>query len=78
MKNPGKGLLLIGLGVVVFVIASICQGLVQSSMFSTQYVDSGTVLNLLATVTFWPGWILTVGFIIMGVKALFTGEKSEG
>lgn len=70
-------------GIAVFVVSSIVQSTMgDSSMFSMSYVDRGFVQGLLVNVTFWPGWIVTVGLIGSGVAHLLEGddpgEDSQG
>jgi len=70
-------------GIAVFVVSSIVQSTMgDSSMFSMTYVEHGFVQGLLVNVTFWPGWIVTVGLIGSGVAHLLEsddpGEDSQG
>jgi uncharacterized membrane protein YvbJ len=77
-SNKGRslalGALLIAAGVVVFIICNIIQGMGNSSMFSMTYVEpDNAVLDLLLNVTFYPGWIATIGLIIYGGRTIIRG-----
>ena len=67
-------LVLLGGAVVIFLIANWFQSLVNSSMFSMTYDQpekfSGIFLALLAELTFWGGWVLSVLCAIGGVVGL--------
>ena len=69
-----KGGLLIAAGIAVFIVASIIQAVLGSSMFSSSYTSTGLVQDLLINVTFWPGWLLTIALIIAGARLLVTGK----
>ena len=74
-SGPSSGrsasLLLIGAGIVVFIVCSIAQAAGGSSMFTTSFKDpDNPVLGLLVQVTWWPGWILTVALIGRGILGL--------
>lgn len=61
----------IGAGVAVFVIASIVQGIGGSHMFTMEFQEPDSfVLELLVQATWWPGWVLTVVLIGMGLFGL--------
>ena len=51
--------------VAVFIVCSIVQATGDSSMFSTNYYQPDNVLLEFAiSVTFYPGWILTIGLLV--------------
>lgn len=61
--------------VVVFVIASFCQSLVGSSMFSMSYYRPDNFLfDLLANLTFYPGWLLTAILVGVGIVGLVSAR----
>jgi hypothetical protein len=67
------GALLIGGAAAVFTVCSIVQGMGHSSMFSTSYPPpSSGFLDLLMNLTFFPGWMATVGLGLLGFKGLAT------
>jgi len=72
-------LLLLGGAVVIFLIANWFQSLVNSSMFSMTYDApekfSGIFLALLAEITFWGGWVLSVVCVIGGVIGLVARDQ---
>lgn len=72
-----RGVVRIVAGSAVFLGCWIVQAtLGESSMFSMTYVDQGFVPMLLVNVTFWPGWIVTVGMIGSGVSQLAAAEDA--
>lgn len=73
--GPGKGLLLILLGVVVFIICSVIQAQAGSSMFSSTYYRSGGIMDTLVTLTWEPGWVATIALIIAGIIRLAKGNR---
>jgi hypothetical protein len=74
-RSRGVGLILAG--VAVFVVCSIVQAAGGSSMFSRSYLSSHDfVMDLLMNITWWPGWVLTVGLIVSGVRQLITRSGS--
>jgi hypothetical protein len=65
-------------GVAVFIVSWIVQATMgDSSMFSVSYVDRGFVSGLLVNITFWPGWIFTVGLIGSGVVELLDPDRAD-
>lgn len=66
-------------GIAVFIVSWIIQAsLGDSSMFSMSYVDRGFLQGLLVNVTFWPGWVVTIGFIGSGIIDLLdAGDPSD-
>jgi len=66
-----KGIGLIAAGIVVFIICSLIQRAGGTSMFSTTYYSTTAFMDLLLKVTWWPGWIATVGLIAAGCRILF-------
>ena len=74
-SGQAGGLMILG-GIAVFIVSWIVQATMgDSSMFSTTYVDRGLVQALLVNVTFWPGWVVTVGLIGSGVAQLLDGDQ---
>ena len=68
-----KAIICIAAGIGVFIVCSIIQGVGGSSMFANTYVTTNNeTLDMLMSVTWWPGWVATVLFIIAGVRLLFT------
>lgn len=71
LEGKNKSYAYIAGGIAVFIVCSIIQATGGSSMFSNSYMPPDSAfLDLLLNVTFWPGWILTVGLIVQGVKDL--------
>lgn len=69
------GIVMIGAAVVVFILASIVQGIGGSSMFSTTYAEPDNfVLDLLMNVTFWPGWLATGALLFGGIAKLVSND----
>ncbi len=69
--GPNRGVAKLVGAVVVFVVCSIIQVAGGSSMFDPSYDPStGFVLGLLVNLTFYPGWLLTAGLVVSGVKEL--------
>lgn len=63
-----KGTLMLAAAVAVFIVCSIVQASGDSSMFSTTYPDpESAAKEMLMNITFWPGWLVTVGLLIGGV-----------
>jgi hypothetical protein len=76
-KGPGAMTKIVG-GIAVFIVCWMVQaGLGDSSMFSMSYVNQGFVPGLLVTVTFWPGWIVTVGLIGSGIGELLEDDDAD-
>jgi uncharacterized membrane protein len=77
--NPVKGLPMIGLGVVVFIVCSIIQAVFGSSMFDGSYYPSraGFLGAILINLTFWPGWMATILSILGGIGSMFKSPGSE-
>jgi hypothetical protein len=65
------GLARIGLGVAVFVVCSIVQGAGGSNMFTSSFErPDNPLLELGMQMTWWPGWIATVGLVLSGLLGL--------
>jgi hypothetical protein len=63
-------------GIAVFIVCSVIQGAVGSSMFSQSYVPpDNAFMELLLNLTWWPGWVVTLGLIIGGVRQLVQSKK---
>jgi hypothetical protein len=77
--SPSKGFPMLVAGIVVFVVCSIIQGIFGSSMFDRSYSPSqaGIVGAILLNITFWPGWLLTIGCLLGGLRAMFKSTESE-
>ena len=71
LKGSRSGLAMIGIGVGVFVVAQIIQMIFGSSMFSDSYYMSydfgGIIAAILINLTFYPGWLISIGFVVLGV-----------
>lgn len=73
-----EGAIQIALGVGVFIVCSIVQGACGSSMFSSSYPGSdNAVQGLLANLTFYPGWLLTLGLCARGAVTLYEASKKS-
>lgn len=73
-----RGWFNIGIAVAIFVVCSIAQGMGGSSMFSTSYQNpDNPILGLLINVTFWPGWIASLGFATIGVAQLVSTAREN-
>ena len=76
-KEKKSGIVCIVGGVIVFIICSIIQGIGGSSMFATEYyVPDSALLDTLMNITFYPGWAITVGLIILGIRILFMNRNT--
>lgn len=73
----GKSVLWIVAGVGLFIVCCIIQAACGSSMFSSTYRSTGLLATLLINVTFWPGWIASVGIVLMGLVGLIAGPKKK-
>lgn len=74
-SGPGPAAKIAG-GIAVFIVSSIIQATMGgSSMFSMSYVDRGFLAGLLVNVTFWPGWIFTVGLVGSGILELIDDDE---
>jgi hypothetical protein len=63
-------------GIAVFIVCSIIQASGGSSMFSQSYYPpDNAFIDLLMNLTWWPGWIATLGLIIAGVRQLWPSRK---
>lgn len=73
-KSGGVGLILAGIG--VFIFCSIIQAAGGSHMFTRSYIppDNG-LLDFLMNITWWPGWIITGGLIVGGIRALIQSKN---
>ena len=61
----------------VFGVASFLQAVFgDSSMFDESYARNGLISDLIINITFYPGWVITVGLSFMGIVALF-GNKTK-
>ena len=70
-RSPVAGIILIAAAVVVFAVCSIIQGQAGTSMFTQQFYPTGNSgLDTLVQLTWWPGWIATVGLLLSGIGAL--------
>jgi hypothetical protein len=71
--NRKRGITFIVLGIVVFVICSIVQAIGGSNMFTDRYYPpDNLILDLLMQITWWPGWLATIGCLLYGgSQALF-------
>lgn len=65
-----SGWTLIGAAVAVFVFCAIVQAACGSSMFHSSFRPTSTVKDLLLNITFWPGWTLTGGLGVAGLRML--------
>jgi hypothetical protein len=64
-------------GIGVFIIAWIIQATMgDSSMFSMEYRSGTLFQDLLVNMTFWPGWVFTIGLIGSGVLEVFEVEDA--
>ncbi len=68
---------LLGAAAAVFILCSLVQGAFGSSMFDTSYRDPGIVGTILINLTFWPGWIGTVGLAVFGAFALWATYSKD-
>lgn len=79
-KSSGPATKIAG-GIAVFIVSSIIQATMgDSSMFSMSYTSSGFLAGLLVNITFWPGWLFTLGLVGSGVLELIEphdGSESE-
>jgi len=75
--SRGKSALWIVAGVAVFVVCCIIQGACGSSMFSGSYYSNGWVSDILINLTFWPGWIASIGLVLMGLAGVFLGGSKK-
>lgn len=57
-------------GLLVFVLCNLVQELAGSSMFSLSATETTGGLRLLANLTFWPGWVIALALIGVGVVLL--------
>lgn len=66
----------IGLAVGVFILCSIVQAIVgNSSMFSTAFETNGDPISrALVQLTFWPGWLATLGLALKGLSSFFAND----
>jgi uncharacterized membrane protein len=72
----GAALILIVAGFAVFGIASLLQAWAGSHMFEYEYTATGNALtDTIASVTWWPGWILSVLLVLGGIVTLFIGTE---
>jgi len=70
-SSPGVGIGMIVGAVAVFVICSIIQGAAGSSMFTQSFYSTGNaLLDTLVSISWWPGWIASVGLLIGGIANL--------
>jgi len=70
-------ILCFGGAALVFALASWCQSLVNSSMFSMYYEGTGIFRELLAEITFFPGWVISVIAFLIGVFFLVSYIKEN-
>jgi len=56
-------------GLLVFVLASLVQGLAGSSIvkWSQSHPPMTTVMGVLVNLTFWPGWVISVVLVAVGI-----------
>jgi hypothetical protein len=74
--NKGGGVGLILGGIAVFVVCSIIQGAGGTSMFSQSFESTDNAfMDLLLQITWWPGWIASIGLIVIGVRTLVQSRK---
>ncbi len=64
-------------GVLVFAVASLVQSIGDSSMFESKFRDpDNPVKYILLQMTWWPGWVVSVGLVLLGLIGMFT-EKDR-
>lgn len=67
----------LGAAVAVFVVCSIVQGIGHSNMFSTSFPKpNNAFLEFAMQVTWWPGWIATIGLTIAAIGCLMAKSES--
>lgn len=71
-----KGFVMITCAVGIFIIASIIQALVGSSMFSdTYYIPDSALLDALVYPSWMIGWFGSIGLVAYGILNLFKASK---
>lgn len=70
------GVSMIVIGVVIFIVCCIIQAACGSSMFSARYYSSGFFHDLIVQLTWYPGWIATLIFVVIGILALFLTPRA--
>ena len=75
------GIKFIVAGVGVFIVCCIIQALCGTSMFSTtvpvRYTTTGAVQYFISSLTFYPGWGVSILLVIAGLIGLFIGDKKK-